>query len=94
MLKFFDFSANLDTFLTIDFYFFFSISGSILESKDMGAIFQKTGKEMLKTEKYLKISAKIYKLWKYFEKGQVIDKIWSLCIKICILIKKLLSARG
>ena len=35
----------------------------ILESKSMGAIFQK---------KYLKILTKIYKIWKYFEKWHVI----------------------
>ena len=33
----------------------------------MHAIFQKKGK---KRAKYLKIWAKMYKIWKYFEKGQ------------------------
>ena len=44
-------------------------AGPILESKGMRAIFQKKGK---KRAKYLKIWAKMYKIWKYFEKGQVI----------------------
>ena len=43
--------------------------GPILESKGMHANFPKRGKEMAK---YLKIQAKMYKIWKYFEKGQVI----------------------
>ena len=47
-------------------------AGPILESKGMGVIFQKNGKECWKRTKYLKIWAKIYKIWKYFEKGQVI----------------------
>ena len=41
-------------------------AGPILESKGMGAIFQKKGKEMLKKGKYLKICAKTYKIWKHF----------------------------
>ena len=44
--------------------------------KGMYAIFQKKGKKMLKKDKkvkkYLKIWAKMYKIGKYFEKGQVI----------------------
>ena len=39
-------------------------AGPILESKGMRAIFQK------KKAKYLKIWAKMYKIWKHFEKGQ------------------------
>ena len=45
----------------------------------MGAIFQKKGKEMLKRAKYLKIWAKMYKIWKYFEKGQV--TAWDNCMQ-------------
>ena len=45
-------------------------AGPILESKGMRAIFQKKGKKMAKRAKYLKIWAKMYKIWKYFEKGQ------------------------
>ena len=42
-------------------------SGLILESKGMRAIFQKKGPKRVK---YWKISAKMCKMWKYFEKGQ------------------------
>ena len=45
------------------------ISGPILESKGMCVIFQKKGK---KKAKYLKVWAKMYKIWNYFEKGQAI----------------------
>ena len=38
----------------------------MLENKGMRAIFQKKGKERIK---YLKLWAKMYKIWKYFEKG-------------------------
>ena len=44
--------------------------GPILESQGMRVIFQKKHKENVK--KYLRIQAKIYKILKYFEKGQVI----------------------
>ena len=44
----------------------------ILESKGMRAIFQKRAKKILKRVKYLKIWAKMDKIWKYFEKGHVI----------------------
>ena len=37
----------------------------------MGAIFEKKGKEMFRV-KHLKMWAKMYKIWKYFEQGQVI----------------------
>ena len=50
-----------------------ALPGPILESKGMRAIFQKKGKKKFKKRvKYWKISAKMYKIWKYFEKGQVI----------------------
>ena len=35
----------------------------------MLAIFQKKNKKGQKRAKYLKIWAKVYKIWKYFEKG-------------------------
>ena len=38
----------------------------------MGPILQKKDKEILKKGKYLKIWAKISKIWEYFEKRQVI----------------------
>ena len=38
----------------------------------MDGIFQKKGKEMLKKGKIFKNLAKMYKIWKYFEKGQAI----------------------
>ena len=41
-------------------------------SKGMGAIFQKEGKEMLKKDQILENWAKTNKTWKYFEKRQVI----------------------
>ena len=50
--------------------------GPILESKGMLTIFSETAEkskknvEEQKRAKYLKIWAKIYKIWKYFEKGQ------------------------
>ena len=46
---------------------------AILESKGMYAIFQKMSKKCLKRAKYMKIWAKIYKIRKYFEKGQVVE---------------------
>ena len=48
----------------------FLCAGSILESKGMHAIFQKKGQKNVKW-------VKMYKIWKYFEKGQVIvcDKL-------------------
>ena len=42
----------------------------ILESKGMHAIFQEKGKKGQKRAKYFNIWANIYKIWKYFEKGQ------------------------
>ena len=42
-------------------------TGPILESKGMRAIFQKKGK---KGAKYWKTWARMYKIWKYLEKGQ------------------------
>ena len=45
-------------------------AGPILESKGMRAIFHEKGKKGQKRAKYLKIWAKMYKIWKYFEKGQ------------------------
>ena len=51
------------------------MSGPILGSKGMRAIFQKKGpkkKKGQKRAKYLKNWAKMYKIWKYFEKGQMI----------------------
>ena len=59
-----------------------NISRAIPESKGMYVIFQKKGKKkskkVLKRAKkatFLKISAKMYKIWKYFEKGR-----WSRSI--------------
>ena len=50
-----------------------SCAGPILESKGMHAIFKKTGKKkFFKMAKYLEIWAKMYNIWKYFEKGLVI----------------------
>ena len=48
----------------------YKFTGSIVESKGMHAIFQKKGKKEQKRAKYLKIWAKKYKIWKYFEKGK------------------------
>ena len=55
------------------------LSGIILESKSMRAIFQKKGKKMQKMfkkdkkrAKYLEIRAKMFKTWKHFKKGQLI----------------------
>ena len=48
------------------------LSGFILESKGIGAVFQKMAKNCWKSKKYLKIWDKMYKIWKYFEKEQVI----------------------
>ena len=45
---------------------------SFSRSKGMGAIFQKKSNKMLKRDKYLKIWANMYKIWKYFEKSVVI----------------------
>ena len=47
-----------------------SYAGPILQRNDMRAIFQKKGKKEQKRAKYLKIWAKMYKIWIYFEKGQ------------------------
>ena len=47
----------------------------ILENTVMGTkkkLAKKKGKEMLKRASYLKIWGKMHKIWKYFEKGQVI----------------------
>ena len=49
----------------------YQYSGPILESKGMHAIFQKNGKKGENRAKYLKIWAKMYHIWKYFEKGQL-----------------------
>ena len=46
------------------------LSGPVLEPKGMHVIFQKNGKKWQKMAKYLKIGVKMYKIWKYFEKGQ------------------------
>ena len=43
---------------------------AILESKGMGAIFQKKGKKYWKKAKYLKTWAKMYRIWIYLEKGK------------------------
>ena len=37
-----------------------------------GGCSEKGGKKKVKRAKYLKIWAKMHKIWKYFEKGQVI----------------------
>ena len=59
-------------------------SGSILESKSIRAIFSEKGQ---KRAKYLKIWAKMYKIWKYFEKGQAIARNKRLIkYKITIII--------
>ena len=42
----------------------------ILEIKAMRAVFQKQGKKMLKKAKYMKIWAKINKVWKSLKKGR------------------------
>ena len=44
-------------------------SGPILEGKGMRAIFSEKGQKSAK-KKYMKIWTKMYKIWKYFEKGQ------------------------
>ena len=50
---------------------YWPLSGLTLESKGMRAIFQKKGKKKgQQRAKYSKISAKTYKIWKYFEKGK------------------------
>ena len=46
-----------------------SLAGPVLESNGMCAIFQKKGKKGQKRANYFKIWAKMYKIWKYFEKG-------------------------
>ena len=60
-------------------YVLVSMAGPIIESKDVRAMFQKKCKEILKKgkkgqkrAKYLKIWAKMYKVLKCSEKGQVI----------------------
>ena len=57
-------------------FFKICVLGPILESVGIHVIFQKKGKKILKRGKkraiYLKILAKICKIRKYFEKGQVI----------------------
>ena len=53
-------------------------TGPILESKGMLAVFQKKDNKKKRKEKgqervkYLKIWPKLYKISKYFEKGQVV----------------------
>ena len=49
-----------------------TLAWPILESKGMRAIFQKKGKDKVKKGKIFENSGKMYKIWKYFEKGQVI----------------------
>ena len=50
---------------------FSTLTGPILESKGMRVIFHKKGqKKGKKRAKYLKIWAKMYQIWKHFEKGQ------------------------
>ena len=46
------------------------VTGPILERKSMHSIFQKKGEKWEKMAKYFKIWAQMYKIWKYFEKGQ------------------------
>ena len=46
------------------------ISGPILESKNMRAIYQKKGKKGQKRAEYFKICAKMCKISIFFEKGQ------------------------
>ena len=48
------------------------VSRSILESKGMHAIFQKKGKKGEKIFENIWKFGQKYKIWKYFEKGQVI----------------------
>ena len=55
----------------------FSFAVLILESKSMGAIFQKRAK-------YLKIYTKMYKIWKYFEKWRVIETVFNRNLIIMI----------
>lgn len=49
----------------------FSLSGPVVESKGLGAIFQETVKKHWKIAKYLKLWGEMYKIGKYFEKGYV-----------------------
>ena len=62
---------STSAFFFFFFFFFLNFAGPILESRDMRAIFQKKGKERQKWAKYLKIWGKVYKMWKYFEKGSL-----------------------
>ena len=48
-----------------------SYAGPILQRNGMRAIFQKKGKKEQKRAKYLKILAKMYKIWIYFENGSL-----------------------
>ena len=48
------------------------LPGPILESKDMGATFQEKDKKIMKKGKILESLSEMFKIWKYFEKGQVI----------------------
>ena len=48
------------------------MAGPILDSQGHACDFSEKGQKKIKRAKYLKIWAKIYKIWKYIEKGQVI----------------------
>ena len=50
----------------------FAIQGLFYKGKARIRFFRKIAKNCWKRSKYLKICAKMYKIWKYFEKGQVI----------------------
>ena len=50
----------------------FAIQGLFYKGKAKIRFFRKMAKKCWKRAKYLKICAKMYKIWKYFEKGQVI----------------------
>ena len=48
------------------------LTGTIPESKGMGAIFSEKVQRNVRMAKSLKIWAKMYKIWEYFEKWQLI----------------------
>ena len=74
------------------FWLYMEIHGNIYKAyfrKGMRAIFQKKEKERQRRAKYLKILAKTYKIWKYFEKGQphVCDSHTHETARICLNIE-------